>query len=234
MSVHLVGGGRDTALTAHVFQPFVAEAMQEARDEPAVIALLLVLEPDDETSVSRFSGALVAAGAPADAVRVVAIVEGDTFAPSAVHGAHGIMVGGGLTPAYLDAMTPIAQHVRYAVAIGVPYLGFSAGAAIAPANALVGGYRIEGVTVSPEDAAEELDELTVRSGLGIVDFVVDVHAAQWGTVGRLIAAVEGGLVERGVAIDEHTALAGPEVHGAGRIWRVQSSIHGAEVTIQRP
>jgi cyanophycinase len=234
MSVHLVGGGRDAALTAHVFRPFVTEVRQRARDSAAVIALLLVREADDETSVARFSGALVSAGAPADAVRVIAIAEGDTFTAAAIDGVHGIVVGGGLTPAYLDAMTPIARQVREAVAIGMPYLGFSAGAAIAPTNALIGGYRIEEVAVSPEDAAEELDELTVRPGLGIVDFAVDVHAAQWGTVGRIVAAVEGGLVERGVAIDEHTVLTGCEVIGTGRIWRVESSDHGTVVTILRP
>jgi cyanophycinase len=88
--------------------------------------------------------------------------------------------------------------------------------------------------VAPEDAAEELDELAVRPGLGLVDFAVDVHAAQWGTVGRMIAAVEAGLVECGVAIDEHTVLIGQSVHGAGRVWRVEPHIRGVEVTIQRP
>jgi cyanophycinase len=35
---------------------------------------------------------------------------------------------------------------------------------------------------------------------------VDVHAAQWGTLGRLCAAVAAGLVASGVAIDENTAV----------------------------
>ena len=47
------------------------------------------------------------------------------------------------------------------VAAGVPYLGFSAGAAIAAEAALVGGWRIGDVPVSPEEASEELDEITV-------------------------------------------------------------------------
>jgi cyanophycinase len=234
MSVHLVGGGRDAALTAQAFRPFVTEAMHHARDRPAHIALLLVLEDGDDASVPRFTAALVAAGAPADAVRVTAIAEGDAFAAAAVDGAHGIAVGGGLTPAYLDAMTPIGRHVRDAVAAGASYLGFSAGAAIAPTTALVGGYRIEGVAVAPEDAAEELDELTVRPGLGLVDFAVDVHAAQWGTVGRIVAAVESGLVPRGVAIDEHTVLTGADVRGSGRVWRVEPGDRAAAVTILRP
>lgn len=234
MTVHLVGGGRDSAHTAEVFRPFVTEALARSVAEQPVIALLLVLEPDDDTSVARYHHALVAAGAPPDVVRIHPIDEGQVFEASAIEGAHGVAVGGGLTPAYLDAMTPIVERVRLAVGTGMPYLGFSAGAAIAPVNALVGGYRINGIPVAPEEAAEELDELTVRPGLGLVDFTVDVHAAQWGTVGRMIAAVEAGLVERGVAIDEHTVLIGPSVHGAGRVWRVEPHIRGVEVTVQRP
>jgi cyanophycinase-like exopeptidase len=34
---------------------------------------------------------------------------------------------------------------------------------------------------------------------------VDVHAAQWGTLSRLCAAVSGGLVSGGIAIDEDPA-----------------------------
>jgi len=38
-----------------------------------------------------------------------------------------------------------------------------------------------------------------------VPFLVDVHAAQWGTLPRLLAAVEFAGV-RGVAIDENTTV----------------------------
>ena len=81
----------------------------------------------------------------------------------------------------------------------MPYLGFSAGAAIAAERALVGGWRIGGVAVSPEEASEGLDELTVAPGIGLVDVAIDVHVAQWGTLSRLVAAVEAGLVEGGLA-----------------------------------
>jgi cyanophycinase len=46
----------------------------------------------------------------------------------------------------------------------------------------------------------------VVDGLGLVPFSVDVHAAQWGTLGRLCAAVSAGLVPSGVAVDEDTAV----------------------------
>lgn len=162
MSVHLIGGGRDQERGAAVLAPFIAEATDAAAPGIPTIALLLVLEADDETSVDRFRSLLIAAGAPV--VRVEAIVEGERFAASAVADVHGIFVGGGLTPAYHDAIMGIASEVRSAVARRVPYAGFSAGAAVAASDALVGGYLLNGVVVSPEDAAEELDELEVRGG----------------------------------------------------------------------
>jgi hypothetical protein len=54
-----------------------------------------------------------------------------------------------------------------------------------------------------------------RDGLGLGPFTVDVHAAQWGTLPRLIAAVDSGAVEHGVAIDENTAV---NVDGTRRRW----------------
>ncbi len=70
--------------------------------------------------------------------------------------------------------------------------------------------------------------MTVTAGLGLLPVTVDVHAAQWGTLARLIAAVAAGLVDSGVAIDEDTLLAvgadgaGPgTVHGAGQVHWVR-------------
>ena len=63
--------------------------------------------------------------------------------------------------------------------------------------------------------------MTVVEGLGLVDGAVDVHAAQWGNVSRLVAAVESGLVPCGLALDECTTLLPDgDVAGAGRLWRV--------------
>jgi hypothetical protein len=65
-----------------------------------------------------------------------------------------------------------------------------------------------------------------RDGLGLGPFTVDVHAAQWGTLSRLIAAVDSGAVEHGVAIDENTAVIvdGNEatVAGLGRVYSVRA------------
>ncbi|MDF2046799.1 MULTISPECIES: Type 1 glutamine amidotransferase-like domain-containing protein [Microbacterium] len=235
MSVHLLGGGRDVARCGALLEPFVAEARERAGDRDPVIAMLLVLEADDDSSVARFRSALEAGGA--GSIRVEAIVEGESFTDAAIE-ADGVFVGGGLTPAYHDAFRVIREELRERVAGGMPYAGFSAGAAIAAERALVGGWLRGGVEVCVEDAAEELGELEVRPGLGLLGFAVDVHAAQWGTLSRLVAAVDAGLVTDGVAIDENTALvvsaqAAPAVRGSGQVWRVESAASGVLVQLLR-
>ncbi|WZH38575.1 MAG: Type 1 glutamine amidotransferase-like domain-containing protein [Microbacterium enclense] len=237
MSVFLLGGGRDVAACGSLLEAFVSEARERAAGRAPAIALLLVLEADDDSSVDRFRGVLEAAGAASDEIRVHAIVEGESFTDAAIE-ADGLFVGGGLTPAYGDAFGGIRNLVRERVADGVAYAGFSAGAAIAAGPALVGGFRVEGVEVASEDASEELDAVEVRPGLGLLDFAVDVHAAQWGTLSRLVAAVDAGLVTDGVAIDENTALvvsaqAAPAVRGRGQVWRVESAASGVRVQVLR-
>ncbi len=237
MSVFLLGGGRDLARCGDLLRPFVAEARQRAEDRAPVIALLLVLEADDDSSVARFTAMFEAAGAAAEEIRVESIVEGEVYEASALD-ADGLFVGGGLTPAYLNAFGRIGDAVIHRVLEGVPYAGFSAGAVIAAAPALVGGYRVGGVEVVSQDASEELDEVEVRPGLGLLDFAVDVHAANWGTLSRLVAAVDAGLVAEGVAIDDDTALvvsaqAAPTVRGSGQVWRVESAASGVHVQVLR-
>lgn len=235
MSVFLLGGGHDAAVCGPLLETFVSEARERANARP-VIALLLVLEADDDASVDRFRGVLEAAGAASDEIHVHAIVEGENFTEAAIE-ADGVFVGGGLTPAYHAAFRVVREALRERVAGGMPYAGFSAGAAIAAERALVGGWLRGGVEVCSEDAGEELGELEVRPGLGLLDFA-DVHAAQWGTLSRLIAAVDAGLVTDGVAIDEHTALvisaqAAPAVRGSGQVWRVESAASGVRVQVLR-
>ena len=74
-------------------------------------------------------------------------------------------------------------------------------------------------------ASEGLTQLTVRSGLGLVPFAVDVHASQMGTLTRLPHAVERGEASKGWAIDENTMLeiAGGDfrVYGRGQAYRLQ-------------
>lgn len=223
--IHLIGGGRDESNLV----PLVAPAL-----DGGAVGLLLVLEPNDAVSVPRFSCVLELAGA--SDVRVATVVEGERFAPGVLDDLDALMVGGGLTPAYAHAFADIAPLVRERVAGGMPYVGFSAGSAIAASSALVGGWRLDGVPVASEDAGEEEDELLVVPGLGLVPFAVDVHAAQWGTVTRLTAAVAAGLVPSGYAVDEHTALVvsdptgDPTVTGLGAAWHVAPDGRSAVVT----
>jgi cyanophycinase len=117
--------------------------------------------------------------------------------------------------------------------------GFSAGAAIAAADALVGGWRIATpageVAVCDEGAGEDLELVSVRPGLGLVPFAVDVHASQWGTVTRLLHAVACGAVAEGWAIDEDTlvTVAGDTltVTGRGTAYRIRRGVGDAQVEL---
>jgi cyanophycinase len=94
---------------------------------------------------------------------------------------------------------------------------------------------VNDVAVCPEETNEDLGPVTLVSGIGLVEGAVDVHAAQWGTLGRLVATVDAQLVEAGVAIDECTMLMIDSAHrtvvGAGQVWQVRSAADGAGVTV---
>ena len=235
MSIHLVGGGWSESYDGEIYRPFLYEAAARAllsgRDIPRV-GVLLVREEDAAAGADSWRQQLVRVGA----CEVVAteIVEGDLFTSSALTEIDGLLIGGGLTPAYLDAVTPIIDEIRLLVGDGLPYLGFSAGAMIAADAAIIGGWRIGEIEVCNENAGEDIDDVTVVEGLGLVDLAIDVHAAQWGTLSRLVAATEAGLVDGGLAIDEFTAMIveddGIRVVGTGSVWQVVSHDDGVLVS----
>jgi cyanophycinase len=222
MQAFLIGGGRDEAAALAAHRPFVA-ALGGASS-----VTCLVLDEGDETDPGRWEGSLRAAGA-AD-VRVVVVSEGRPPARSDLDGVGGVYVAGGLTPGYQAVLAADASWLRD----DIVYAGFSAGAAVAARRAVVGGWRaaVGGVEVAVCDdgAGEDLDLLTVRDGLGVVDALIDVHAAQWGTLGRLCHAVLAEGLE-GWAIDEGTTLecrdgAAVAVHGVGAAARVRPGAAG--------
>lgn len=230
MSIHLVGGGWSLEAT-EVYELFVAEAATRAarvgRELPR-IAVLLVVEDDVPSAEYRAEfPQLLAAIGPCEPL-VTEVISSDVFDTRVLSDIDGLLVGGGMTPAYFESIVPLIDQIRLLVSDGLPYLGFSAGAMIAADTAILGGYQIGGVEVCPQDAAEDLEEVTLAQGLGLVDLAVDVHAAQWGTLARLIAATEAGMVSGGVAIDENTALIVGEgalaVIGLGSVWRVEPQI----------
>ena len=236
MSVHLVGGGWSESLSPAVYDLFVAEAAARAASESFEseprIAVIAVRAGDADDHAAKLIQA--ASGAGEFEPVITRLTHGDVATTAALADVHGILIGGGLTPAYLESLAPIFGEIRRLVASGVPYLGFSAGASIAAERALVGGWRIGSVEVSPEAGSEDLDEVTVEHGIGLLDISVDVHAVQWGNLSRLIAATEAGLVDGGVAIDENTAFVVGEgalrVVGAGSVWQVLSTDGGVRVS----
>ncbi|QEC49599.1 hypothetical protein FSW04_19840 [Baekduia soli] len=201
----LIGGGREPGGVLATHRPFVAAC-------GAGTIAVLAADEGDGVDEERWRAALTGAGA--SAVRVCVLSRARPTIPD-VAGAAGVYVAGGPTPLYaalLDGWRPPP---------GIPYAGFSAGAAVAAARAIVGGWRAPGGEgVCPQDAGEGLDDVTIARGLGLVPFAVDVHAGQWGTLGRLVHAVGSGLVPAGWALDEGTLLAGGEVHGTGAAWHV--------------
>jgi cyanophycinase len=232
--VHLVGGGWfDDG--GSVYRGFLEEATARAvaggRSVPR-IAVIVVHDGDGLDTFARFD-AVLGMTAPCELVSVLT-VEGREVPQSAFAEVDAILVAGGLTPAYLESLRPRFGEIRRQVADGTPYLGFSAGAAIAAEHALVGGWKIGDVEVCAEAASEELEEVAVEEGIGLLDVVIDVHAAQWGTLTRLIAATEAGLVDGGLAVDEGTVLIagdGPlRVGGRGSVWTVFASESGVTVS----
>lgn len=218
MSVHLVGGGRELALASLVYGDFVAEASSRAaaagRTTPRIGVVVVAEQENLADGVTWFAGALARCG-PVEVLAATATEVGDEVlrladgAPAAASwfaGLDGLLVGGGLTPAYHRVLRPHAADVRAAVRDGMPYAGFSAGAMLAATRALLGGWRLGTVPVTHEDNAEDLDEITVDEGLGLVRGSVEVHTAQWGTLSRLVAAVDAGATGAGIAIDENTVV----------------------------
>jgi len=235
MSIHLVGGGWAADYAGDVYREFLLEAtargVASGRTTPR-IGVLLVREDGAETRVDSWSDQLTRVGDCAPVVTEIA--EGELFASAALTGIDALLIGGGHAPSYLDAVTPLIDEIRLLVADDLPYLGFSAGAMIAADSAIIGGWRIGEIPVCSEDAGEDLDQVTVVEGLGLVDLAIDVHAVPWGTLSRLVAAAEADLVDGGIAIDEFTALVvgGDQIRvvGSGSVWQIAQSDDGVLVS----
>jgi cyanophycinase len=221
----LIGGGRDAAAIRASHEGFVRAC---AGGPIAAV----ILDEGADADRDRWSGALALAGAR----EVHELVVSSERPPrrGGLDGAAGVFVAGGWTPGYHAAL--VGPGAGWLPA-GVPYAGFSAGAAIAAERAIVGGWRLNGVAVCGPEAAEDLDELAVAPGLGLVPFAVDVHATQWGTLTRLVHAVAAGLVAEGWAVDEGAALVidggAPQVAGLGCAYRVARDGERLGVTLTR-
>jgi cyanophycinase len=226
MSIHLAGGGWPFEDEGAVFRPFLDEITQRAveagRLDGPRLAIVLVRDGDGPEKFVELSAVLGALG-KIDPVAVLA-PEGAPVDVSLLDDIDGILVWGGLVPAYRESLSGAFETIRSLVSGGVAYFGMSAGAAVASDAALVGGWQIGDVQVCPAQASQELEQVVVAEGIGLIDTTVEVHAAQWGTVGRLIAATEAGVADGGVAIDEHTVLivgdGSARVVGRGSVWNI--------------
>ena len=205
MDITLIGGGWELPAQVNCLRPFV-DAVTSRADGRAPRVPFVWVDEGDGTIWSERWMTLVAEVGNVDGVDVAVPISG-ALDVTRLQGSHGLFVCGGLTPAYADALAPVADELRrMVVEDGLPYAGSSAGAAVASRHAVVGGYLAGDRVVCPSDAAEDLDEVTVVSGLGLLDEMVDVHASAWGTLPRLAAAMSMAPdVEAGLGLDEDTA-----------------------------
>ncbi len=226
--VFLIGGGWTPAAFPAIFGRFAAAVRARAGDGPQRIACVLLQTEDREAYFAGSAGALASVGA-GEAYPVFVSPE-QPLQGSHLEGAAGVLVGGGLTPAYHDAIVPTASAwLPHLLADGIPYAGFSAGAMIAPRHGIIGGWKLRrtpsDLAICSEDVSEDEEYLDVRPGLGLVPFAVDVHASQYGTPTRLLHAVRAGLVPHGWAVDEDTVLEVSDgsvaVHGLGCAYRAR-------------
>lgn len=209
----LTGGGRDPDGARRTNAPFAAAVLATGRREVA----LIVLDEGDGTPAEEWAASLEVVGLSPE----VAIVAPGR-PPAGLGDVGAVYVAGGLTPGYQAALCPDPSWLPEDAVYG----GFSAGAAIASEVALVGGWRMDGVEVGIPDSGEDLDEVEIRPGLALLEPVVDVHCAQWGTLGRLAEVVRTGDGRPGWGIDEHTTLELRDgepvaVHGAGAAWLIE-------------
>lgn len=240
MDLYLFGGGWQPEARPFTYGSFVRAATREGR---VLIALVLAPEQQDdaEATLTRYAEAFASVGVSRENLAPLFVSEARplTFEALAALQPTGVFVGGGLTPLYEAALcrdSAWLEHVRRAE---LPVGGFSAGAVVMATSALVGGWRLQvagrSVAVTNDAASEDLELLDIRAGLGLVDFTVDVHATQWGTLSRLVHAVNANLVPRGWAIDEDTLLhvhdGQVSVRGLGSAYFVQRAPDGVHVAV---
>jgi cyanophycinase len=224
MSIFLHGGGG----AVESFRPFTERCPK--------IALISYVDDGDTSVFAEIVAILEQAGAKSIQPFAISKIKPLDFASLQRFQPDGIFVCGGVTPDYHAVLCNDSAFIAY-LKSGVHYCGTSAGAAIASKTAILGGWRVNRGNRSTqmifEGASEGLEILTVREGLGLIDAGVDVHASQWGTLSRLIHAVDTGAVSHGYAIDENTMLLcdSMRVHGEGQVYDVRKAEKGVLIHI---
>jgi cyanophycinase len=238
-SLFLHGGGDDQAWRAATFGRFL-DSLDAGHGGPLA---LVVVEPSPEQAEESYAAyaAIFASLAPPVGLAPLPAGPDRPLAATALEDLRpcGIFVCGGATPLYHAVLCADPAWNEYRVRAGIPYGGTSAGAAIAAAPAILGGWRASRADeIRPilfQGAGEGLDMLTVRPGLGLTPFTIDVHASQFGTLSRLAHAVDLGLAAEGWAIDEDTVLevnaTTLRVYGKGQAYHLQAGDQGSRLAI---
>jgi cyanophycinase len=238
-AIFLHGGGDRAESRTNTFGRFV-QAMPA--DQPGSLALIVAEAAEDDRAASfqDYSAIFQAVGVDADRIKALFVTPTQPLTRAALAELQpgGVFVCGGATPFYHQSLCVDLRWVSYLNEAQIPYGGTSAGAAIAARDAILGGWQAERADQSRgmlfQGASEGLDELTVRPGLGLAPFAVDVHASQWGTLLRLVHAVDLGIVAEGWALDEDTLLEIADqslrLHGRGHAYHVKK-LDGGEVAV---
>jgi cyanophycinase len=236
--VHLVGGGADCPNAADLVGPFAVEAASHAAPNATAPRVALVMvDTDGRADAFRpaYTTALDSHVAGGFEYLDIRLDGSPCHDGSALREVDGIVVAGGPTALYHAGLSHLSAVIKEALADGVPYLGFSAGAMIAASTALLGGWRDQGRVVCDEGWSEGFDELALAPGLGLVDFTVDVHATQGGLLSRAcatalrpecgpVAAIDEATVLSLAASDEG-ALRGHRL-GDGFVWWLEATAFG--------
>lgn len=236
MTLFLIGGAPSQA-TATVVDEFVAAA----RDHGNRIAIALLgsaeeaagfLDAYADPITERFPEALI------EPIWLTDADEAPIAWPANPEQLAGVVVAGGWTPGYIEALGAWREMISKLVRRGVPYLGWSAGAMIVGKHAIVGGWQHGGRRVAPEIAGEGSTELDIREGLGLIGPSVETHADVQYLVGRAMAALQVGPMRTVAAIDEDTALVidaasgRTRVAGLGRVAWVTTQTDGFGVRFE--
>jgi cyanophycinase len=235
----LHGGGDHVGSRASTFGRFV-QALRTDPPGPLVLVIAEATVSDREGSLQDYSAIFEAVGLGPGQIKPLFVTPAQPLTRAALADLQpgGVFVCGGATPFYHQALCANPSWVTYLGDAQIPYGGTSAGAAIAARNAILGGWQAQrGNTARAmlfQGASEGLEQLTVAPGLALIPFAVDVHASQWGTLLRLIHAVELGAVASGWALDEDTLLEigdrSLRLHGRGHAYYVKQNDSG-ETTV---
>lgn len=227
--VYLIGGGWNEKTFSNTYGRFLKAA---TKNNERKIAIIVAEENNDShEQFTRFFRAFESIGlSEAEAVSLI-VSKKNLLTKEKIEKVRptGVFVCGGLTPAYYDSVCIDKNWLEYLFENNIPYCGFSAGSSIASEKAIIGGWqrKIDNriVQIADENAGEDIDLLDVRDGLGLVNFAVDVHASQWGTLSRLVHAVDAESADEGWAIDENTLLeiidGKVKIFGAGNAYRAK-------------